>query len=403
MAIIPSNTSNIGEIDKAGREALNGIFGSRLIGMSVPIFSANFNYPVDSKSVILTALNGGTVGQVGNLMSVRTSATPNGSASLQTVKNLRYRAGVDAVGLFTASFSIGVANSDQHIGLFDSQDGFFVGYKDTEFGCFVRKGGVDQFIPQSSFNGDKLDGTGASGFAYNSQFMTIFRVNYGYLGVAPCYFQVYGGHEKGWIPFHTYDPTGTLTGTHINKPYLPIKLEVINRGNTSNIVLQSGSIYAGIIDGASTKIDASARQFSYKISKTNVSGSDQPIAFFNNKSIYGGTVNKIADLLLKVGVAVEGVKPIRVDLYILAATPSVGTSWSNIDTADSNMEVSPTGTVDLTGAFLLESWSFGKSSSANIEVSDLNLSLAAGKCAVFVATSVSAFDISFSNRWSELF
>jgi hypothetical protein len=286
--------------------------------------------------------------------------------------------------------------------LFDAEDGFFIGFNGVNFGAFVRKGTVDTFIPQTSFSRDKLDGNGTSGFTYIPANMNIFRIVYGYLGIAPCYYQIFGGANIGWITFHVHDVSGKQVGTHISKPYLPIRTEVVNSGNNTNMVMTVGSVYAGVIDGAGSA-DASSREFSYKLTSAGVTtGTNKVITIFHNKATFGGTTNKIDDLLLKVGLACDGNKNVSISLYRLAVTPS-GTSFSDIDATNSNMEISTAGTINLTGASLLDSWPLGKVGQLNIDTSKLNYLLLPNDYAVFTFTSAGTADIEFVNRWSELF
>lgn len=384
--------------DASGKEYFNSVFGDRIIGKRKAKFSANFNYPTDSRVVTNTTLNGGTVSLALNLLNLSTGTASNGVARVQTLENLRYFAGREAELMATAKFTLGVANSSQRAGLFDDQDGMWIGYSGINFGVGVRKGGNDTFVAQTSFNKDKLDGNGKSGFLIDTTKLNIFRVSYGYLGIAPICFQVYGGIDRGWITFHVYDITNISTGTHINKPYLPVRSEVINNGNTTNIVLQSGSLYAGTIDGDGNAVDASSREFSYKRSASQTAGVDNLVVVIHNKATYGGTANKVEDLLLKIGIAVEGTKPVRVDLYRPAVTPTGGT-WIDIDTPNSNSEYNISATVNLTGAQIRDSWALSKSDSINVDVSYLNLLLPPDGYAVFVATSTGNYDLEWNHRW----
>lgn len=388
--------------DANGNGAFNGIFGERFMCHRLPKVSANFCYPPDTRSSIITTANGGSVSVVDSMLTVQTGTSVNGSASIQAKDNLRYSAGRDAEAMFTAIFSIGKANSRDYRGLFDVNDGFFIGMNGVDFGIGVRRSTSDTFIKQSDFNKDKLDGTGKSGFTLNLQNMNIFRINYGYLGIAPCFYQVYGGHEKGWITFHVYDVSNKQALTHIANPYLPLRIEVANTGNNTNIVGKVGSVYCGTIDGAGS-VDSSSREFSKALSVVGVTaGTDKPLITFHNKLTYGGANNKIDDLLIKIGLAVDGTKTVKISLYKLASAPTGG-AWSDIDTANSNMEINTTATVSLVGASFLDAWVLGKTDSLNFDVSKFNYLLAPNEYAVFTFTSTGTSDVEFVNRWSELF
>lgn len=395
-----SNTS-VPYGDKDGRESFNGIFGEKYVAMKHPKFSLNFNYESDTRLFTETILNGGTVTTDINLLTLQTGTNVAGSAIFQSKSNLRYTAGRDAEEYFTAIFTIGKENSAQRKGLFDTSNGVFLGYEGVNFGASVRNNSSDIFVPQSSFNKDKLDGNGASGFTIDTTKLNIFRIVYGYLGIAPIYFSLFGGEEYGWITFHVHNQPNKQTSTHIGTPYLPIRSEVVNTGNNTNIKMQHGSMYAGVIDGAGAP-DASSRQFSAKVDKAMTSGTNAVVVIFHNKTTINGIQNRIDDTLLKVGIGVEGTKPVTISLYKLSAVPTT-TSFTNADLINSNMEYSLTGTINLTGAELMDSWAFGKSASDNIDVSFSNHLLYPDEYAVFTFTSTGASDINFINRWGELF
>lgn len=388
--------------DANGNTAFNGIFGERYMALRKPKFSANFNYPIDSRSSKQTLANGGTAGIVTNLMTLDTSAAVNGSAAIQTTSNLRYSAGRDAEIMFTAIFTLGKAASYQRAGLYDLTDGFFIGFENTTFGVSIRKSTIDKFISQPNFSNDKLDGTGPSGFVLDKTKMNIFRITYGYLGIAPVFYQVYGGSKLGWITFHVHDVANKQAETHITKPYLPVRAEVANTGNNTSIKLQSGSIYAGVIDGSGAP-DASSREFTQILTALAVvAGTNTPLITFHNKPTFQGTDNKIDDLLLKIGLAVDGTKTVRITLYKLAAVPTGGT-WTDVNTANSNMEVNTTATISFVGAEILDAWPLGKSESINVDTSALNYLLLPNEYAVFTYTSTGTSDVEFVNRWAELF
>jgi len=388
--------------DASGLSGFNGIFGDSYVSHRVPKFSANFTHPIDTRSTLTSLLNGGTASLEGNLLAGNTGTDPNGSVTIQSKDNLRYTAGRDAEVMFTGIFTIGVSNSAQRGGLFDDNDGIFLGYEGVDFGVTIRKNATDIFTKQTKFNIDPIDGNGKSKFKIDTTKMNIFRITYGYLGIAPIIYQVYGGIENGWITFHVHNVSNKQSETHIANPYLPVRFQVVNSGNTSEVIMRSGSIYAGTIDGTGSS-DASSREFSKKVSAVSASpGIDKLIIFFPNKSVFSTVPNKISDLLLKVGVGVESNKPVVINLYKIPTEPALA-AWLDVDADNSNMEISTVGTVDLTNAELLDAWPLAKTDSINIDTSKLNYLLLPDEYAVFTYSAAGSVDYEFINRWSELF
>jgi hypothetical protein len=168
--------------------------------------------------------------------------------------------------------------------------------------------------------------------------------------------------------------------------------------------MDSGSVYAVVIDGSKSP-DASSREFSGGTSVTALaSGTNRPLIIFHNKATYQSQTHRIEALLLKIGIgAISGSnKPITVRLYKLALTPT-DTSFVDVNAQNSIMEYSTTGTIDLTGAELLDAWALGANGQVNEDITPFNHLLLANEYAVFTATSTGTMDIEFINRWGELF
>lgn len=388
--------------DKNGNENFNAPFGEKYVAHRSPAISANFNYPTDTRKVIITQNNGATVTKDTSLLTLNSGVLSNGEAIIQSKENVRYRAAREVEIMATIRFDPPVEGNSRRFGLYSEDNGVYVGYENLEFGVSIRKNNVATFIPQSDWNGDKCDGTGRSGAIWDFTKLNIIRISFTYLGAGPISYQWYSGVSRGWITFHVHETANISNSTHIDIPYLPIRASNRNNGNTTDVKMYSGSVYTGTIDGAGS-FDSSSREFSRRISKLALSaGTDTPIIIFHNKLTYQGVANRIDDQLLRVGVGVEGNKPVTITLYKLKVIPTGGT-WSDVDTMNSNMEVNTTATIDLTNAEILMAWELGKSASTNDSVYDLNLLLFPDEYATFTYTSTGISDVNLSNRWSERF
>lgn len=61
-------------------------------------------------------------------------------------------------------------------------------------------------IPRDNFNGDKLDGSGPSGYIINSQNVTMYKIEFGWYGAIGAKFYAYipvGNNEARWVLLHT--------------------------------------------------------------------------------------------------------------------------------------------------------------------------------------------------------
>ncbi len=217
---------------------------------------------------------------------------PTGFAQLQSNRNLRYRPGHEGSAFFTAQFSGGsAANSTQWIGLFDNLNGAAVGYTGTTFSILFRQNGVDTTTPQSSFNRDKLNGTGPSGFTINPQNINVFRISYGWLGAAPINFQVIDQNGE-WITFHQLIFSNTIQGSTFYNPTLPITAQVLKTAGTTNLTIGTASWNASLVGEPST---AGSRFFGASSGTVAISspGVGHLMTIINNTT-FNGVPNKVA-------------------------------------------------------------------------------------------------------------
>lgn len=390
----------------SGAKAITGLFGDTLVARRVPLFSANFSYPANTKSIILNNVNSGVVDYNDNLLRASTGVTTGSKGSVRSKRNLRYTAGRDAEGMFTAIFSAGVTGIEQRIGLFNDDDGFFIGYKGTEFSVTRRKASeADEVISQSNFNGDTLDGDGDSGYILDPTMINIFRITYGYLGTAEIKYQIQITIDgvTQWLTFHTIDRRNKFTTTSISVPYLPLSMEVENGVTTENVVIQTGSVYAGVFDGAPD--DRAARFFSANANGTSITGVGQRLAIFHNKPIFQGLENLIEAVLVYFTAGVESNKPVTINIYKLPDQTDATGAWVDVDVDNSTFEYSLDATIDLTDAELMVSFALGKTESVQALIGDLFINLLTDEYAgVTIDNAIGGTaDVNTTFRWKELF
>jgi len=111
---------------------------------------------------------------------------------------------------------------------------------------------ADTWIPQSSWNGDKLDGTGASGVILDVTKGNVFQILIQYLGFGGVSFQVEATNTQGnnpdFVTVHTIGIPNTRTSVSINQPSFPFTLAAYSAGSTTDISVSCAS-FAGFIEG----------------------------------------------------------------------------------------------------------------------------------------------------------
>jgi hypothetical protein len=206
----------------------------------------------------------------------------------------------------------------------------------TAAGTFARtKAGAattEQFIAKTAWNGDKLDGTGASGVTIDPTKLNVFQIKIQYLGAGPIVFQVEVVDENNNIEFvtvHTLRFPNSLTTSSFGNPSFPLTLAAYSAGSTTNISVSSAS-FAGFVEGDKV---LQGNRFSYFNSSTGVSSAAYvPLFTVANALTYGSRSNQSIINILDISAAVRHVSPASLFLIkngTLTGNP-VFSSYSNI-------------------------------------------------------------------------
>jgi hypothetical protein len=257
----------------------------------------SFQYGIPSISINTYTQGGGTVSNANSMAILSTATSTNSIAEIQTKNTIIYRSGHEAYAYFSVAFTGSfAATSSQFIGPIDYQNGFAVGFDGTTFGVTQRTSTINTFTPQSQFNGDTLNGTGASGFNYNPATLNMFRIAYGD-GVSIVQFQILTSFGT-WTTFHTIDYPNTSTAPYTYQPFLPITAHVENLSGTSQVTLQTASWNAGIVGEPN---NSSYRYFQSNDMINTTTTAEVHLLTIRNKNVFNNQPNKIAIRLSGLG------------------------------------------------------------------------------------------------------
>lgn len=222
------------------------VTGQRNNEIEISFFSA-FN----SDLITNTTASGGTATITGGHARYRTGTNATGAAKGVSVYSCKYRPAHEQYAFFTAAFTTGVANSFQRIGLYDTNNGFFIGYEGVSFGVTLRTGTADTFVPRASWNGDPLDGSSGSLFtrggspeAINLTYSNLYRIRFAWLGSASVLFEAFSP-DGAWVTFHTIRVPNSQLNPSIQNPELPVTINVAKTSGASDISLYSACVAAG--------------------------------------------------------------------------------------------------------------------------------------------------------------
>lgn len=412
IALVPDNTTvsvsndNLDTIstDIRGYQPTNTVFQDRQVGTRVPYILAQFQYNIADKDVRVETIGDGSVTQSISQAIVFSGNNANSSVLIESVNSVRYQPGAEAYALFTAAFTEGgKININQTAGLVnDNADGFFLGYVGESFIVGVLDNGKYKTYNESTFN-DRLDGTGDSGCNLDKSNLIIYKISFGWLGIAPVQYEVFCGADIGWVNFATIDMTNTMQGTINSNPVLPIHMH-IKKGNTlENATIKTASWNAGIVDGGTSedKVNPASRFFSQSNTKTIGSNTLTSIITINSTNIFFGKVNRVETVLNFFSVSSEGTKPVTIS--ILKNCDLDGTQvWVDKDVNNSVISYDITSTT-ITNCENIMDIQIQKEDSIKERLEGLGINLLPGETLTIAAQSATTAKIISSLRWEELF
>lgn len=149
--------------------------------------------------------------------------------------------------------------------------------------------GISTFISQSSFNIDRIDGTGPSGFIVNPQKGNVYQVGFQYLGFGNAFFGVENSETGRITPVHMIKNDNNRTTSVLLNPQVSGRLTSFNYGNNTNVApktLSMGTFTEGIVRRLDPRYGKSAT-FSAIGTTDTVILAFKVNAVFQSKACYG--------------------------------------------------------------------------------------------------------------------
>jgi hypothetical protein len=214
-----------------------------------------------------TLTSGGTVTHIPNQAAARLATSNNSSSRAihQTKMYHNYMPGKSQLIKTTINFYAHTANVTKRTGYFDDLNGIYFEQNGSGVLSFVIRTNTSgtasdaRRIVQSSWNKDKCDGTGPSGFNLDITKTQIVFIDFQWLGVGRvrCGFV----HDGQMIIAHEFYNSNNLAEVYMSNPNLPIRCEILNTGTTtggyfdqicSTVISEGGYVESGIDFSADT-------------------------------------------------------------------------------------------------------------------------------------------------------
>lgn len=216
-------------------------FGRARSSSPYTLFDSQNRYEKNDLFAESTA-TGGTVTYTANESTVNLNVTGSSGSEVvrQTYRSFAYQPGKSLLVMNTFVMPTANANQRVRIGYFNTQNGVFLERNGTSVyitrRTYVSGAAVDTQVAQADWNGDKLNGTGDSGFTIDLTKAQIFWQDFEWLGVGAvrCGFVIDGK----LVVCHTFLNANSLTSVYMTTAILPIRYEITNTGASSSATLK---------------------------------------------------------------------------------------------------------------------------------------------------------------------
>jgi hypothetical protein len=213
-------------------------FGRLRTSAPYTIFDSQNRYAIDNQFDTSTATGGSTT-YLPNESSVRMDVTTSSGSEVvrQSYRCMPYQPGKGLLCLATFVMNTAKTGLRQRVGYFGTQNGVFIQQNDSTVSFVLRSyisGSVSdaRIVTQNNWNGDKLDGTGDSGFTLDLTKAQILWMDFEWLGVGSvrCGFIIDGQY----IVCHTFENANDITSVYMTTAILPVRYEITNTAATAS-------------------------------------------------------------------------------------------------------------------------------------------------------------------------
>lgn len=211
-------------------------FGRIRVSQPYTLFDSQSRYEADTQFDTSTTGTGSTA-YATNEAAVNLTVTSGGAGSVarQTYRVFPYQPGKGLLVLATFTMDSSTsANLSQRVGYYNTQNGVFFQKVGSVASFVLRSNSTPtpgtpsdaREVTQANWNGDKLDGTGNSGYTLDTSKAQILWMDFEWLGVGSvrCGFIINGEY----IVCHTFNNANEITGVYMSTAILPVRYEIVS-------------------------------------------------------------------------------------------------------------------------------------------------------------------------------
>ena len=259
------------------------------------------------------------------------------------------------------------------------------------------------FIPQSTWNIDKMDGTGQSRMVLNPQKGNVYQIGFQYLGFGNAFFSIEDSKTGRPAPVHMIENTNNRTTPVLKNPQVTSRVVAINNGNTSNLSIKTVSM-ANFTEGKTVKLDP-RYSHSFNYSAVNTAGVYQPIGALKVNRVFNSLTCSGELDLLRVGASNESTsKNLTVALFKgVRINGNVNFQYVNATNSTVSYAILTPGTDTITtnGAVPFLIFQVGSNNATSIDIIPDDFIIATGEVVVVAVSTTGPVSGDFTVNWYE--
>jgi len=353
-------------------------FGRLRVSNPFTLFDSSHRYKDNNLWNTLVASSGAAVFDANaGLVNLNVTTTSGSKVYRETTKVFSYQPGKSLLVMTTFVMNPVKTNLQQRVGYYGASNGMYLelGGAGGNVLSFVERSSVsgvlaETKIAQSSWNYDKMDGTGPSGMTLDITKAQILWMDIEWLGLGTV--RLGFVIDGKFILCHQFHHANLITSTYITTASLPLRYEIENTGTTasnstlkqicSTVISEGGYQLNGLQQAVSTLITAPR--------STSVAGTYYPIVSIRLKS----SPDFLDAVIILTALSVLGTgNGTNYNWKVIASGTTTGGTWVSAG-ANSAVEYDITGT-SFTGGRTLASGYFNSSNQGSQSINILKEAL----------------------------
>jgi hypothetical protein len=382
-------------------------FGEIQVAEMTPVIQVTYPYNINTQLVNTSVVNGATIAQVDNMVSLATDSQSSSVGVLETISVAKYRAGQGIVARFTGLFTSGATTSDSHqtIGIGDETDGYFFGYSGDTYGIHHKINSGTTFISQSTWNVDTMDGgsgsSNPSGMLLDPTKGNVFQIQYQWLGFGAINFFIESDVTGNYVPVHQLKYANNKLVPSSYNPTFPIRAEVDNGTSTDVLTMRSASMAAfvegkNVITGPLQSANGS-----------NSAGANGELLALRNVSVFptgSTTTNRVVAYLRDLSISNDGANNTIVRVQVIEdPVYSVSPTYTYTDPDNSIIEVGVGGTYTAGSGKVIATFGVTQVSNIFTELTNRDIAIRPGKTVGFITQGDTSTSTELDISWVEDF